>query len=262
MNPPILILYAPGTNRHREASLACRLAGGVPQIIHLNRLLSGEIHLADYRMLVIPGGFSFGDELGAGKLLALILSCQLGDQMISFIDSGKPVLGICNGFQALLRAGYLTCEGDKNIFLKPGEGNHSLALVENDSGKFECRWVILQPEPNCIFTRKCGQIVCPVAHGEGKLITQSNQLLDQLESNSQVALRYVSSEGNLAGYPVNPNGSINNIAGICNRRGNVLGLMPHPENNFLPFHFSGYSKEQFTTGLALFQNAVTYCSQL
>ena len=139
MRPPVVILRAAGTNRDGEAIWACDKAGGAPDPVHVNQLLSGDRRLADYRMLVLPGGFSYGDDLGAGKLLAVILRHRLGDQLREFVASGRPVLGICNGFQVLVKAGLLPG-------LEAGEGQQ-VTLTRNRRGSFECRWVHLRPEP-------------------------------------------------------------------------------------------------------------------
>ncbi|MBI3929666.1 MAG: phosphoribosylformylglycinamidine synthase I [Armatimonadetes bacterium] len=215
----VAILQAPGTNREQDAAAACLRAGGRPEILALHRVLDGGARLEDFGMLVIPGGFSYGDDLGAGTLFGIDLSHgRIGEAMRSFIDSGRPVLGICNGFQALVRAGFL-----------PGEDRRA-ALVANASGRFECRWVRLlaNPASPCVFTQGLDEpIDCPVAHGEGRLI--AGQAAD-LVREGLVALRYSG-----ASYPANPNGSVEAIAGLCNRRGNVLGLMPHPENHVFPW---------------------------
>ncbi len=257
MRPPVLILHARGTNRDREAAWACERAGGAPEIVHVNQLIAGERRLRDYRMLVLPGGFSYGDDLGAGKLWAVVLRYRLADELAAFIEAGRPVLGICNGFQALVKSGWL-----------PGlpSSVQTVTLARNDSARFECRWVYLQPQANspCLFTRGLEELItCPVAHGEGKFVARDAETLAALEAQGLVALRYVGPNGEPAGYPWNPNGSQNHIAGICNPQGTVLGLMPHPEDHIVPIQHPRFHRgERGKLGLALFQNGVRYAAQV
>jgi phosphoribosylformylglycinamidine synthase len=252
--PHILILHANGTNRDRDAYLACQLAGGKPEIVHVNQLLTGERHLHDYHMLVVPGGFSYGDDLGAGRLWALDLRQRLGQQVEQFIADGRPVLGICNGFQALVKAGLLP--GDSPDTARP------VTLTFNQSGHFECRWVHLLPNPqsHCLFTEGLSEpIYCPVAHGEGCVAARDHGTLDALWQDGLAALIYVDTAGQPAQYPVNPNGSAYNIAALTNPGGNVLGLMPHPEDHIFPWqHPRWHRGESGFDGLRLFQNGVKY----
>ncbi|MEO8608117.1 MAG: phosphoribosylformylglycinamidine synthase subunit PurL [Chloroflexota bacterium] len=249
--PKILILHANGTNRDRDAFLACELAGGVPEIVHVNQLISGEHKLLDYNMLVVPGGFSYGDDLGAGKLWALDLQNRLDADVKRFVDEGRPVIGICNGFQALVKAGLL-----------PGNSSENVTLTFNESGHFECRWVYLQPNPNspCLFTEGLTEpIYCPVAHGEGRIAVNGQETLDQLWKDGLAALTYTDANGQPAGYPANPNGSVYNIAGLCNAAGNVFGLMPHPEDHIFPWQHPRWRRgEGGMDGLRLFKNGVKY----
>ncbi len=273
--PPVLILHATGTNRDREAAWACELAGGAAEIVHVNQLFAGERRLADYRMLVLPGGFSYGDDLGAGKLWAVALRYRLGDDLTAFITSGRPVLGICNGFQVLVKAGLLQGTGVRSPIgresddLRPPTPNPqppAVTLTRNDSARFECRWVYLAPQPHspCIFTRGLTEpIYCPVAHGEGKFVARDAETLAALEAAGLAALRYTGPDGAAAAYPWNPNGSQGDIAGICNPQGTVLGLMPHPEDHLIPEHHPRYHHgERGMTGLPLFCNGVKYASEL
>ncbi len=255
--PKVLILHANGTNRDRDAALACRLAGGQPDIVHVNELLAGERRLADYHMLVIPGGFSYGDDLGAGVLWSLDLRYGLGEQLHRFVDSGRPVLGICNGFQALVKAELL-----------PGHtlGDRDVTLTLNESARFECRWVYLRANLACpnLFTQGLSDLIyCPVAHGEGRVAVRdggvANLLTAQEDCAAQnlAALHYVDAQGNLAGYPHNPNGSTAGIAGLSNAAGNVLGLMPHPENHIFPWQNPcRHCREGKMMGLRLFENGI------
>ncbi len=263
--PRILILHASGTNRDRDAAAACELAGGAPEIVHVNQLRAGERRWSDYQMLVVPGGFSYGDALGAGRLVALDLNTYFADEVRVFVESGKPVIGICNGFQALVKAGVLP--GLQGL----GREGQQATLARNACGHFECRWVTLIPNPasRCLLTRDLREpIYCPVAHGEGNFIPRDEAVLAGLRANGQIALVYGSqaSEGERgpsvaerrpASYPDNPNGSVADIAGICNLRGNVLGLMPHPENHIYPWQHPRWTRgERGGMGLALFEAAI------
>jgi phosphoribosylformylglycinamidine synthase II/phosphoribosylformylglycinamidine synthase I len=255
-SPRVLVLHATGTNRDRDAALACELAGGAPEIVHVNQLLAGERRLADYQMLVVPGGFSYGDDLGAGTLWALDLREQMAQELARFIAEGRPVLGICNGFQTLVKAGLLPDAGWVSTDERP------VTLTYNASGHFECRWVYLAPNPRspCLFTAGLDEpIFCPVAHGEGRLVAHDAATRDALWGAGLVALTYAAPDGGPAAYPANPNGSDMAIAGLCNRAGNVLGLMPHPENHIFAWQHPRYhAGEMGMTGLRLFRNGVMF----
>ena len=241
--PSILILHASGTNRDGEAARACELAGGAPEIVHLNQLRAGDRRMTDYDLLLLPGGFSYGDALGAGVRWALDLQVFFHDQIHAFVDSGKPVLGICNGFQVLVKAGILpdAARGVGNVVLDDGPalgeiGRRTVTLTQNAKGHFECRWVHLQVNPaaRAGFLSEIDELIfCPVAHGEGNFQVKDATALAALEERKLVAFRYVDRAGVPAAgvYPLNPNGSVADIAGICNNRGNVVGLMPHPEDH-------------------------------
>ncbi|MFN8450033.1 MAG: phosphoribosylformylglycinamidine synthase subunit PurL [Anaerolineae bacterium] len=246
--PRVLVLHADGSNRDREAALACELAGGAPEIVHVNQLIGGERRLLDYHMLVVPGGFSYGDDLGAGTLWALDLRQRFGDDVRRFVAEGRPVLGICNGFQALVKSGLL-----------PGDSERRLTLTYNASARFECRWVYLQPNPGspCLFTQGLdAPIYCPVAHGEGRLAIADDATAESLWSGGLVALTYANADGSPASYPANPNGSVDGIAGLCNPAGNVFGLMPHPEDHV--FFWQHPRRERAMDGLRLFRNGIRY----
>jgi phosphoribosylformylglycinamidine synthase II/phosphoribosylformylglycinamidine synthase I len=253
-SPRVLILHANGTNRDHDAALACELAGGKPEIVHVNQLFSGERSIRDYQMIVVPGGFSYGDDLGAGTRWALDLRERLGQDLERFIAEGRPVLGICNGFQTLVKSGLLPGES-----WHPGQ-QRPVTLTYNHSGHFECRWVYLEPNPNsaCLFTAGITEpIFCPVAHGEGRLAVRDDETRDALWRDGLIALSYTTLNGEPVVYPHNPNGSELAIAGLCNQAGNVMGLMPHPENHVFPWqnpHFHRGDKGQL--GLRLFQNGI------
>lgn len=247
-----LILRAPGINRDQDAAAAIELAGGQAVRVHVNRLVAGNVALNDYAMLIIPGGFSYGDHLGAGKLLAVDLAHRLGEQIRAFVADGRPVIGICNGFQVLVKAGILPA----------GPEQATATLTDNASGRFECRWVQLTADSTstCQFTNGITQLLeVPVAHGEGRFVTSAASALHTLQANGQVALRYTAT-----GYPANPNGSDDDIAGICNPQGNVLGLMPHPENAILPTQHPSWTRESRRSegdGLIIFRNALRYAKR-
>jgi len=273
MKPNALILQARGTNRDDDVADALRLVGANPEGVPLNSLRDGKKHFTDYQMLVVAGGFSYADALGAGKLLALDLMSYFVDEIAAFVAANKPVIGICNGFQALVKSGILpgsiVNKGStgRDAFATTGKNSllesRPMTLTFNASGHFECRWVTLQPiSQTCVWTRNLDDMIeCPVAHGEGNFQVSDPVYLNQLALQDQVALVYTHPDGTPSDgeYPINPNGSILDIAGICNPQGNVLGLMPHPENHIYPFQHPkrtrGVSKY---SGLPLFENGVKH----
>ncbi len=227
--PLVLLPQAPGTNRDGDAAHAVELAGGEPLIVPLTNLHEHKETFRRADALILPGGFSYGDALGAGRRWALDLELAFHDELQEFVTSGKRVLGICNGFQVLVKAGLLPAWDE-------GDEPRSVTLTHNANDQFECRWVHLQVNPtsNADYLKTIGDLVfCPIAHGEGNLQVRDNDVLGRLEAEGHVAFRYVTEAGHAANgrYPVNPNGSAGDIAGICNEAGNVLGLMPHPENH-------------------------------
>ena len=262
MKPQALILQAHGTNRDYDVAEALTLAGAYPHPVPLNALRAGKKHFADYQMLVVAGGFSYADSLGAGKLLALDLNSYFNEEISAFVESGRPVVGICNGFQALVKSGILPGETREKRL-----ENSGATLTFNAQGHFECRWVTIKPvSQHCIWTKNLETIIeCPVAHGEGNFQTNSQSLLSTLQSLNQIALTYIHADGSPANgnYPINPNGSILDIAGICNPQGNVLGLMPHPENHIYNWQHPRHTRgETSGSGLKLFENGVKYASQI
>jgi phosphoribosylformylglycinamidine synthase len=256
-------LHATGTNRDREAVQACERAGGSAEIVHVNQLGDGSRRLSDYQMLILPGGFSYGDDLGAGRLWASDLSHLLRDQVGPFVEAGRPVIGICNGFQALVKSGYLP--GALPGLGSGGNGAHA-TLTRNASNRFECRWVWLAPDPAspCVFTHGLDEhIYCPVAHGEGRFVPRDDAVLRALTAERLIALRYVAPDGGPAEYPYNPNGSVADIAGICSASGTVFGLMPHPEDHIYPEQHPRWTRgERGNLGLALLRNGMRYAAQL
>ena len=256
MRPRALIIHATGTNRDHDVARALELAGADPEIVHINALRDGAASLLDFQMMVLPGGFSYGDDLGAGKLWAVALRARLGEDLETFISEGRPVIGICNGFQALVKSGLLPGALDPRAQPAGADtgATQQVTLTRNQSGRFECRWVELEPGGESIWTRDLDEHVhCPVAHGEGRFVAP-DATLAEIERRGLVAVRYVGD-----GYPANPNGSLNDIAGICNPGGNVLGLMPHPENHIVAEqHPQRHRGRRPGSGLALFANGVRH----
>jgi phosphoribosylformylglycinamidine synthase I len=250
-----LILRAPGTNCDGETAFAFEKAGAETTLAHVNKLIRREETLADYQIMVIPGGFTYGDDIAAGKVLANELRAKLGEDIGRFIEKGGLILGICNGFQVLVRAGFLPDP-------LTGDTSH-LTLTNNDSGKFECRWVFMKADKNsnCVFTRGMDKFCLPVAHGEGKLVADAATL-----PKLNVALVYTDEQGKTgAGYPANPNGSMNDIAGIADESGRIFGLMPHPERHILGTQHPRWTRlgtKPEGDGFPVFRNAVEWAKRL
>jgi phosphoribosylformylglycinamidine synthase len=247
--PSVLIPVAPGTNRDEELAVAFERAGGVAAREPLARIRNGEVKLADHQVLAVPGGFSYGDALGAGRLLGLDLDRWFGDQLLEARERGMAIIGICNGFQALVRAGLLpgpAPQGTSGVDGDPAGGasdRPSANLTHNANGRFECRWVELLPGTAASpwLDGLTEPLRCPIAHGEGRFVTSD---LAAFEEANQVAFRYGTSDeaGTVpadGAYPANPNGSEGDIAGIVDPTGMVLGLMPHPEDHVLDRHTPG-----------------------
>ena len=222
--PRALVLTGYGINCDYETAHAFNLpaVGGDGVRVHLNDLIAAPQMLRDYQIFAIPGGFSFGDDIASGKVLAVKLRGRLLEPLRAFVEHGRLVLGICNGFQVLVKLGLLP-----NL---EGECRQDVTLTFNDSGHFEDRWVYLKVNPasNCVFTTGVDRVYLPVRHGEGKFIPRDMSTLETLEARHGIVMRYVDKDGQLGGYPWNPNGSVANIAGICDLTGRVFGLMPHP----------------------------------
>ncbi len=271
MRPNVLILRAPGTNCDRETAFAFETAGATTEAIHINRLLESPRALDRFQILCIPGGFSFGDDVAAGQILAVQMRHHLAGFLSEFKAAGKLILGICNGFQVIIKSGILLDDEPSPSSEIPGP---PATLTYNDSGKYEDRWVqTTVASDKCVFLRGIEQMYLPVAHGEGKFIARDRASLNRLASAGQLALRYsprvsarVSSEGGAEGegilpFPDNPNGSMANVAGVCDTTGRVLGLMPHPERHIDPTHHPRWTRDEageVGDGLQIFINAVRF----
>ena len=250
--PRALVLRAPGTNCDEETAAAWTLAGAAAETRHVGRVLESPESLDDFQTLTLPGGFSYGDDLGAGRILATRLT-GLGDALRRFRDRGGLILGVCNGFQVLVKAGLL-----------PGGPTPGAAtLTHNDSGHFESRWVRLAARPgNCPFLALSDptEMELPVAHGEGKFLTADPSSLPALESAGQIVLRYIDESGGPTEvYPANPNGSAGAVAGLCDPTGRIFGLMPHPERHVDALHHPRWTRrglDREGDGLRIFRNAV------
>ncbi|MGQ9497752.1 MAG: phosphoribosylformylglycinamidine synthase I [Desulfotomaculales bacterium] len=258
LKPRVCVLRADGTNCDEETAFAFAEAGAEAELVHVNQLRWGERRLRDYHILVIPGGFSYGDDIRSGKILAVELTSYLKEELFAFVEQRRPVLGICNGFQVLVHTGLLPY----------GEPHTRRAsLVGNDSGQFECRWVdlVIGKSP-CLFTAGLeGRVVTlQVAHAEGKFYAPADEL-ETIEARQLVVFRYADTGGRpTETYPANPNGSLHAIAGICNPSGTILGLMPHPERYVKSWQYANWRRgwRGEPHGLAIFQNAVAYARQM
>jgi len=275
--PHVLILRAPGTNCDRETAFAFETAGAAAETLHVNRLLESPALLDRFQMLCIPGGFSFGDDVAAGQIFALQMRNHLSGPLADFKAADKLILGICNGFQVIIKSGILL--DDEPPYGPPA------TLTYNDSGKYEDRWVRLGvASEKCVFLRGIKRMYLPVAHGEGKFIARDAAALARLEAAGQLALRYMplgtngdkasktssasmgaaatsaGADGHLP-FPDNPNGSMADVAGVCDTSGRVLGLMPHPERHLDPTHHPRWTRGEAgptRDGLRVFLNAVEY----
>ena len=260
--PHVLILRAPGTNCDNETALAFETAGAKTETLHVNRLLDDPALLEQFQILCIPGGFSYGDDVAAGRILAVQMRHHLAGRLAEFKAAGKLILGICNGFQVIIKSGVLL---DDEPPLGP-----PATLTYNDSGKYEDRWVRLGIRGRkCVFTAGIEEMYLPVAHGEGKFITRDAAVLRRLDAAEQLVLRYLplrragqdAASGSPLPFPDNPNGSTADVAGICDSTGRVLGLMPHPERHIDPTQHPRWTRGEagpVGDGLALFVNAVRY----
>lgn len=262
-NVKAIVLRAAGINCDMETQHALELAGAQAERIHINRVIESPGMLDAYQILVFPGGFSYGDDVAAGKVLANQVVHHLSDILHKFIADGKLVLGICNGFQVMIKTGIvpgLDGAGKLNLTAQ------KVTLTDNDSGKFEDRWVHLQPGTDrCVFINPGQRIYLPIAHGEGKIVCDSPQTLDTITKGGYVAFRYVDADGNPGEFPVNPNGSQDAIAALTDSTGRAMGLMPHPERCVRWTQHPHWTRlkdpEGFADGMTIFTNAVNYVKE-
>jgi phosphoribosylformylglycinamidine synthase len=252
-NPNVLVLRAPGANCDSELAFAFERAGAKWEKLYINQVRENPRLLRRFQILAIPGGFSYGDDVAAGKILATQFQNFLSDSVREFRDADKLILGVCNGFQVLLKAGLL---------VPPDEDGPLATLAHNASGKFEDRWVSLAIQPsNCPFLKRIERMEVPIAHGEGNFVCRKEWILQGLAQANQVVMRYADPNGPPAAYPFNPNGSQGDVAGICDASGRVLGLMPHPERHVLPTQHPRWTRTGLKPegdGMQLFRNAVEF----
>ncbi len=290
----VAVLFTAGTNCDAETILAFQLAGANAERVHLNLLKKKKHILKEYQILVIPGGFTYGDYISAGKILANELKYILEDSVNEFIGQGKLIIGICNGFQVLVKAGILPGfenkrkplitpitrikENHNKNLLNPSNpwlkkyprsyfSKQTVTLDTNDSNRFECRWIFLTTNPKspCVFTKDMNRVISvPVAHAEGKFIVDNKKTLDKIISNNQIVFTYCDENGKKAKYPYNPNGSVADIAGICDASGRIFGLMPHPERASSIYQYPDWHTRKNVNepdGLKVFVNAVNYVKE-
>lgn len=262
--PRVLILRAPGTNCDEETAYAFDQAGAIAQRIHVNRLIENPALKDRYQILCFPGGFSYGDDIAAGRILATRLREHLADLVDSFVhgNGDRLVLGICNGMQVMMRLGILT-QGISHDDQPPA------TLTWNNHGRFEDRWVhlIVDPDSPCVFTRGIDKMFLPMAHAEGKFVARDEDGLDELRRQGRLSVRYASEDQSsiideVLPFPVNPNGADANVAGVCDATGRVFGLMPHPERHIDPTHHPFWTRRSeqpaVGDGHAVFKNAVDW----
>jgi phosphoribosylformylglycinamidine synthase len=264
----VIVIRTAGTNCDRETAFAFHLAGAETELVHINQLVRGDKNMNDYHILAIPGGFTYGDDIASGKILANELKYKLEQDLERFIRDGKLIIGICNGFQVLVKAGLLpNLSGDFQEI--------EATLTLNDSAKFEDRWVYLKKgsrgqgpgsrKDKCVWTKGInGVMKLPVAHGEGKFIPRTDKVLRQLKKSGLIVFEYVDENGRRKGYPHNPNGSVEAIAGICDPTGRIFGLMPHPERHVARIQHPSWTrsnKDGSGDGLAIFQSGVSFAKK-
>ncbi|MFH1782954.1 MAG: phosphoribosylformylglycinamidine synthase I [Candidatus Omnitrophota bacterium] len=263
IKPKVIVLRTAGTNCDIETAYAFTLSGAIVELVHINELVKGEKRLQDYHILALPGGFTYGDDIASGKILANEIRYRLGEEIKGFIEEGKLIIGICNGFQVLVKAGILP--GIERDIIEA-------SLTHNDSGKFEDRWVYLKTGHKsqvtghrCVWTKGIKDIIyLPVAHGEGKFIPRDKNILSTLKKNNQIVFQYVDEKGSYGKYPINPNGSTEHIAGICDPTGRILGMMPHPERHILFTQHPRWTrnkKKAHGDGLTIFKNGVSFVKE-
>lgn len=258
-----IILRTAGTNCDQETAHAFRMAGAEADLVHVNVLKKDKDMLSKYQVLAVPGGFTYGDDVASGKILANELNSTLKKQLTKFVSDGKLIIGICNGFQVLVKMGLLPRIGTSK------EAKIEATLSLNDSGQFLDKWVYLKrglkPRDSlCVWTRGLPEVIyIPIAHAEGKFIPRDEKVLKSLKEAGQVVFRYTDSGGNGKGHPHNPNGSVDDIAGICDPSGRILGLMPHPERHVTYLQHPSWRREDIEdvamgVGLKVFKNGVKF----
>lgn len=275
-HPKVAVLFGFGINCDHETAAVFNLVGGDAERVHVNHFISGDRSMEEFHILAVPGGFSFGDHLGSGRLMGNRMRFALRDQLHAFVAAGKPIIGICNGFQVLVKTGLLP---GPNALLPDFVQRASLTL--NDSGRYEDRWVTLEfdPESPCIWTKGMTRMDCPVRHGEGKFVMPSTTDFDALDAGHQLTVRYVDPKTETGSgrtdealpFPLSPNGSMRNIAGVCDATGLVFGLMPHPEAVYAKWLHPDHTRNTAPgpehsdvlgawegEGLQMFRNAVEY----
>jgi phosphoribosylformylglycinamidine synthase I len=252
VKPKVLVARAAGTNCDVETTYAFTLAGAISERVYIDEIK--KKNLLDFQIIALPGGFTYGDDIAGGKILANEIKYKLRDQFIEFIERGNLIIGICNGFQVLVKCGILP--GLDDYF-----GKQTVSLVANDSERFEDRWIFLKvTNERSIFTKDMESIISlPVAHVEGKFVVKNEDILEKIKKH--IVFQYVDENGNEAGYPLNPNGSVLGIAGIVDKTGRILGLMPHPERHISYLQHPNHTRKSLDNagdGLRIFKNAVNY----
>lgn len=263
--PRVLIIRAPGTNCDCEAAFAFARAGATTTTLHINRVLENARLVEEFEILCFPGGFSYGDDIAAGRIEANQIRFHLADALRDFKAAGKLILGICNGFQVLIKSGILLDDASAASARGASASAPAATLVGNASGKFEDRWVRLKTDgAKCVFFAGIDAMYLPVAHAEGKFVARDRQTLAALAAAGQLVLRYAAAGGatsGLAEYPDNPNGSVEDVAGVCDATGRVCGLMPHPERYIERTQHPRWTRGEGAEegdGLRVFRNAVGY----
>ena len=256
----VLVITGVGLNCEKETAAAFASCGATAEQVHLNDLLNGSHKLSEYHILAFIGGFSFGDHLGSGTVFANRIKFRLAEELKEFVAAGKLVIGICNGFQTLTRLGLAPALNGKYL-------EQQAALTNNDCGVFRDDWITLKANAAspCVFTKGIETVRLPIRHGEGKFVADE-AVLAEIEAKNLVAVRYCAADGSAPnGFPENPNGSQNDIAGICDETGRVFGLMPHPEAFLSPYNSPTWTADQLKgdlpkegDGVAIFRNAVEY----
>jgi phosphoribosylformylglycinamidine synthase len=260
--PNVCIIRAAGTNCDQETAFAFSTLGAQVKLVHVNKLIKKQCSLDDYHIAVLPGGFSYGDDISAGKVMANELKSKLRPQIERFVSEGKLIIGICNGFQILVKTGLL-----------PGNQSweQDVSLVINDSGSFQAEWVYLKTSVTkgkpgkCVWTGGIDTpVYLPIAHGAGKFVPRDTAVLQRLKKQGQIVLQYCDRHGNIA-EANNPNGSAESVAGICDETGRIFGLMPHPERHFSVTQHPAGSSAQTATGFGdgylIFKNGVEYAAK-